>query len=215
MSYAEDINTIVERSGSPIEIALGVSMYAHLTPPITIKQQVPIGKYRADFLVLRDGREVVVEADGHGFHERTKEQAAHDRKRDRWMTAQGYRVLRFTGSEIWADVLACVQEVDDILGVSEPATIRPTFLMDELSRILEDSPNGLTDDEIFALVKAKRKYVLLALQTLTDEGHVTWSADAKQQTYRLRSVSPYRNEDTDIAAAVDRARERVSEMPSL
>ena len=43
------------------------------------------------------------------LHERTKKQAAHDRKRDRTLT--GWTVLRFTGSEIHRDGLACVAEL--------------------------------------------------------------------------------------------------------
>lgn len=73
--------------------------------------------YRADFVVValpeRGGEPipVVVECDGHDFHEKTKAQAERDRKRDRAMTAEGYRVFRFTGSEIWRDPFACAAEV--------------------------------------------------------------------------------------------------------
>ena len=49
-----------------------------------------------------------VECDGHDFHEKTKEQAARDKKRDRDLQALGYRVLRFSGSEIYRDVNACI-----------------------------------------------------------------------------------------------------------
>lgn len=53
----------------------------------------------------------VVECDGHDFHERTKEQAARDRSRDRRLQAEGYRIFRFTGAELWRDPMACVKEV--------------------------------------------------------------------------------------------------------
>lgn len=80
-------------------------------------QQAKIGNYAADFLFfIRDEESgvkkwVVVECDGHDFHERTKKQAAHDRARDRWMTTEGVTVLRFTGSEIWRDPLAVGEQV--------------------------------------------------------------------------------------------------------
>jgi very-short-patch-repair endonuclease len=45
---------------------------------------------------------IVVEIDGHEFHERTKEQAKRDRMRDRLMLMDGYMVLRYTGSEIYS-----------------------------------------------------------------------------------------------------------------
>lgn len=60
-------------------------------------------EYRLDFaLLLPDGRKYCLELDGHDFHERTKEQAARDRSRDRDVTIDGWRAERFTGSEIHA-----------------------------------------------------------------------------------------------------------------
>lgn len=83
-----------------------------------IFSQAKVGDYRADFLFDIWSYDVhqtlVVECDGHEFHERTKEQAARDRKRDRWMTEQGIIVLRFTGSEIWADPGGCAGQVVDM-----------------------------------------------------------------------------------------------------
>jgi very-short-patch-repair endonuclease len=67
-----------------------------------------IGKYRVDFLVEEYdfyGRkslgQFVIECDGHDFHEKTKEQAAKDKKRDRELQSLGLKVFHFTGSEIW------------------------------------------------------------------------------------------------------------------
>lgn len=75
-------------------------------------------QYRADFLCLcmtqREGdprRSVIVELDGHAFHERTKEQARKDKARDREMLRRGFYVFRFTGSEIYQDAGAAVDEV--------------------------------------------------------------------------------------------------------
>lgn len=82
--------------------------------------QVDVGKYRADFVVehafeYRGNREqravAAIECDGHDFHERTKQQAARDRKRDREFQRIGLPVLRFTGSEIWKDAARCAFEV--------------------------------------------------------------------------------------------------------
>lgn len=94
------------------------------TNGIHIWMQAPIGKYRADFLVICkiDSKRwrFVVECDGHDFHERTKEQAQRDRERDRTMTALGYVVVRFTGSEIWRDAEACISHLDQVMsGVIE------------------------------------------------------------------------------------------------
>ncbi len=77
--------------------------------------QLRVLKYRVDFglFVYAEGKELklAIECDGHDFHEKTKEQAAHDKKRDRAITAEGYRMFRFTGSEIWRDALGCADEV--------------------------------------------------------------------------------------------------------
>jgi very-short-patch-repair endonuclease len=58
------------------------------------------------------GLRVAVELDGHDFHERTKEQASKDKSRDRILVAHGWQVLRFTGSEVYADAERCVTEVE-------------------------------------------------------------------------------------------------------
>lgn len=86
---------------------------------IYIYQQAKVGPYRTDFLILDASvpleiaapRWMVVECDGHDFHERTKEQARRDKKRDRFFQSKGHKVLRYTGSEIWADAPACATEV--------------------------------------------------------------------------------------------------------
>lgn len=80
-------------------------------------------RYRADALVyVLDGAEnrlapgpLVVEVDGHDFHERTRFQAARDRQRDRAMIAEGFRVVRFTGSEIYRDPERCAAEIGKLV----------------------------------------------------------------------------------------------------
>lgn len=81
----------------------------------TITPQAQIDKFRVDFLLVDThyGTRVVIECDGHDFHERTKEQARKDRSRDRDLQAKGYLVLRYTGSEIWANPWACVEDVQE------------------------------------------------------------------------------------------------------
>ena len=86
---------------------------------VMISAQSQIGAYRADFLIdisLESGNKVIViECDGHDFHEKTKLQAAHDKRRDRTMIYSGAQVLRFTGSEIWADPAACAEEIYNLV----------------------------------------------------------------------------------------------------
>lgn len=66
---------------------------------------------RVDFAIVSRDYRLAVEVDGHDFHERTKEQAARDRSRDRALLANGWQVLRFTGSEVWRDPDRCAAEI--------------------------------------------------------------------------------------------------------
>lgn len=83
--------------------------------------------YRLDLLInCKVGSEIhhyAVECDGHDFHEKTKEQAARDRKRERDLMSVGYKVIRFTGSEIWKNPTFCARQtlqiIDNDFGVSE------------------------------------------------------------------------------------------------
>lgn len=80
--------------------------------------QAEVAGYKADIaLWFQCGRErggLVIECDGHQFHEKTKEQAARDKARDRAMLTAGYPVMRFSGSEIFRDPVACVEQVREI-----------------------------------------------------------------------------------------------------
>ena len=79
--------------------------------------------YRVDFLIevveevsLAEERPIfylVVEMDGHEFHERTKAQAQRDKERDRNLTRAGYKVMRFTGSEIYQSVKKQVERPEN------------------------------------------------------------------------------------------------------
>lgn len=58
---------------------------------------------------------IAIECDGHDYHERTKEQAARDKSRDRQLLRDGWLVMRFTGSEIYNYPRECVAEIRDVL----------------------------------------------------------------------------------------------------
>lgn len=74
-------------------------------------------KYRADFLIVAAIIEkkkmfnFVVEVDGHDFHQKTKKQVERDNTRNRNMALYGYNVIRFSGSEIYANSNKCASEV--------------------------------------------------------------------------------------------------------
>lgn len=118
---------------TPIEVLLGLEirrdleylsgkngLQYYLSPQQEIK--INERKYRVDFLlapVMTEGNllypNIVIECDGHDYHERTKEQAATDKSRDRALQKEGYRVVRFTGSEIVNNPKRCAWEVVHIV----------------------------------------------------------------------------------------------------
>lgn len=87
---------------------------------LVIHPQRRLGRYRVDFYLafIECGlpfSEVLVECDGHDWHDRTKKQAAHDRKRQNWLIAQGFQILRFTGSQIHHNAVQCASDTLDLL----------------------------------------------------------------------------------------------------
>jgi len=129
---------VEQRCESPIESLLLAALFAagQIEPQLRffaveegptnyglvgIYQQAPLlGRYRVDVFI--DDRSsdphqhLVVECDGHDYHERTKEQAQADKARDRALVRAGFKVIRFTGSELFKDPKACATEVLQHLG---------------------------------------------------------------------------------------------------
>ncbi|MCL6455084.1 MAG: endonuclease domain-containing protein [Alicyclobacillus sp.] len=113
------IARIKEMAESPIECIAALYLWDWSSGDNRVRLflQKQIGKYRVDFAVEYGDVKIVIECDGHEFHEKTKEQAARDKKRDRYLASQGYTVLRYTGSEI---VKNPAQIIDDIMPLIDP-----------------------------------------------------------------------------------------------
>jgi very-short-patch-repair endonuclease len=129
------LDMLGEKCESPIEKRLLAGMICHLDThglgyiafldspwttrddaDVKVQMQAKVGEYRTDFLItMKGGQRIIVECDGHDYHERTKEQARRDKSRDRWFVAQNIRVLRFTGSEIYRDTENCVAEIANLI----------------------------------------------------------------------------------------------------
>jgi very-short-patch-repair endonuclease len=80
---------------------------------LSLNCQTEVPPYRLDFSVQNKttNAKIAVEVDGHDFHERTKEQASRDRARDRFLQSNGWKVFRFTGSDVHRNASSCVSEV--------------------------------------------------------------------------------------------------------
>jgi len=89
----------------------------------SIEHQIKIDKYIADFVIMADKVKYVIEIDGHDFHEKTKEQVRKDKQRERNLMKLGYKVIRFTGSEVyntcdkcWLDLFTIILNDNDKKG---------------------------------------------------------------------------------------------------
>lgn len=74
--------------------------------------QARIGPYRADFLLAET--RIVIEIDGFSNHSSAAD-ITHDRERQRWLQAQGYRVIRFSNPEVLRDPARCAADADALI----------------------------------------------------------------------------------------------------
>lgn len=58
---------------------------------------------------------IAVEFDGHEFHKSTKEQVSKDNQRDMILQKHDIHVLRFSGSDIWANPYQQVKKLSDFI----------------------------------------------------------------------------------------------------
>ena len=114
IAHGREFGDRFEPAGRWLDLDLGIELRAEL------------GDHRVDFLLTLDGtlrhfgihaasKRMVVECDGHDYHDLTKEQASRDRERDRSLQSFGFLVFRYTGRDIWVDVFKCASEAIDSL----------------------------------------------------------------------------------------------------
>jgi len=93
------------------------------------------GKYRIDFFInlqidayFTFGNEIDlddfnkidfpklgIEIDSHIWHEKTKEQAQYDKERERFLVSNGWKIIRFTGREVYKNPEKAVDETFEII----------------------------------------------------------------------------------------------------
>lgn len=69
-----------------------------------------------DFYIERGKQRLCIYTDGHTYHERTEDQAQHDKTIDRKLQALGYTVLRYTGKEVNEKSDKIIREIKDWIG---------------------------------------------------------------------------------------------------
>lgn len=110
-----ELERLARMCESPMEEVFLRAAYPILREYSPIEPQYRIGPYFVDFAL--PAVNVIVEIDGHAFHS-TKEQLARDMHRQRVLCREGWMVLRFTGSEIYANPHLCAREVEDIINAN-------------------------------------------------------------------------------------------------
>jgi hypothetical protein len=94
-------------------------------PYMTLRER----RIRPDLAFVLPGEfatKVIVELDGHDFHERTPGQAQSDKSRDRELQSMGWHVLRFTGREVLRHPAACLDETSRVLFAKRMAALGQT-----------------------------------------------------------------------------------------
>lgn len=56
-----------------------------------------------------------IEIDGHIWHEKTKKQVQYHKERERFLISKGWKLIRFTGSEVYKDPSKCVTETINVI----------------------------------------------------------------------------------------------------
>ncbi len=73
-------------------------------------EQMPVGYYSLDFALPE--RRIAIECDGEYWHS-FPEARARDKRKDDFLASQGWKVIRFPGSVIKNDVMACLESIKE------------------------------------------------------------------------------------------------------
>jgi very-short-patch-repair endonuclease len=114
--YAAD-QSMIDECESPIEKqllkALQKKGIRNLIP------QVKAGHYRLD--LADETIKFAIEVDGHAYHS-SKEQIRRDNERQRYLEINGWRMHRFSGSEIFEDAENCARECEMLMNIRRRET---------------------------------------------------------------------------------------------
>lgn len=98
---------VLRKASSRAEVTLWQSLRAQRLNGLQFRRQVPCGLYVADFLC--HAARLVIEVDG-ATHS-TDAELRHDRRRDAWFRAQGWRVLRFRNDEVYTNLDGVIETI--------------------------------------------------------------------------------------------------------
>lgn len=114
--YPASINVIAECNG--INFDAGYSSTISIMFGDCSLWERKVGNYEPDFIISvldEYSMQFVVEIDGFDYHDKTKEQAAKDKQRDRHFLRYGFIPIRFAGTEVYRNATDCVRETMQII----------------------------------------------------------------------------------------------------
>lgn len=92
-------------------------------------------KYYADIYFSTDYQDdafandyhLVIECDGHDYHEKTKEQVRHRNERDMDLKKQNIDIIHFSGSQIYNDPMSLAKEVYELIKLKTGGIVADMF----------------------------------------------------------------------------------------
>ncbi len=106
---------------TPSIVGIWDSIRGFEKPPtdVVIAPSYHTNGYCVDFAVFINARDkepikIAVECDGYDYHS-SPEQLMRDKRRDRTLEIAGWRMMRFTGSEITANAESCAKQVAELV----------------------------------------------------------------------------------------------------
>lgn len=106
---------------SPPELALWFQLRGLRPKGWHFRRQAPEGPYFLDFVCRKAA--LVVEVDG--VHHSSAEQSEHDIKRDAYLAAQGFRVIRFSATDVMKETDGVMSTILSELGKPQLSVPQP------------------------------------------------------------------------------------------
>jgi very-short-patch-repair endonuclease len=102
----------LRREQTDAERMMWFALRANRLDGAKFRRQIPIGPYIVDFVAAE--RMLIVEIDGGQHYEESHER--RDARRDSFLTAKGYRVLRFSNLDILSNRSGVLETIVEVLG---------------------------------------------------------------------------------------------------
>ena len=107
----------LRRNATPAELRLWPNLRNQALLGMKFRRQFPCGAYILDYAAVAAKLAIEVDGDSHFVDDGP----ARDAERDRWLSAQGWRVLRFTNPEVLGNLGGVLQTVASALrGLPHP-----------------------------------------------------------------------------------------------